>query len=94
MSGPAPSRTPASAVGAFEAKTHLSRLLEEVQGGAIVTITLRGIPVAKLVPADAEVRLHSRRDLDAWLERVRELRSKTRVGAETASALVRAGRRP
>ena len=40
-------------VGAFEAKTHLSALLEEVAGGETVVITKRGNPVARLVPVDA-----------------------------------------
>lgn len=38
-------------VGAYEAKTHLPRLLEEVAGGATITITRHGTPVALLVPA-------------------------------------------
>ncbi len=33
-----------------EAKTHLSRLLAEVEAGASVVITRRGKPVAKLEP--------------------------------------------
>jgi prevent-host-death family protein len=37
-------------VGVHEAKTHLSRLLEEVAAGAEVTITRRGEAVASLVP--------------------------------------------
>lgn len=37
-------------VGAFEAKTHLSRLLREVSGGKRILITQRGKPVAELVP--------------------------------------------
>ena len=37
-------------IGAFEAKTHLSELLAEVEAGASVTITRRGKPVARLVP--------------------------------------------
>jgi prevent-host-death family protein len=39
-------------VGAYEAKTHLPRLLEEVERGATVTITKHGREVAKLVPVD------------------------------------------
>lgn len=35
-------------VGAFEAKTHLSQLLDEVEKGAVVRITRRGKPVAVL----------------------------------------------
>jgi prevent-host-death family protein len=37
-------------VGVHEAKTHLSRLLEEVSAGAQVEITNRGQVVARLVP--------------------------------------------
>ena len=39
-------------IGAFEAKTHLSRLLDEVAAGETVLITKRGCPTAMLVPAD------------------------------------------
>jgi prevent-host-death family protein len=38
-------------VGAYEAKTHLPRLLEQVEGGQVVTITKHGRAVARLVPA-------------------------------------------
>ena len=38
-------------IGAFEAKTHLSSLLERVAQGESFTITRHGKPVAKLVPA-------------------------------------------
>lgn len=37
-------------VGAYEAKTHLSELLEKVEAGQEITITKHGAPVAKLVP--------------------------------------------
>lgn len=37
-------------VGAFEAKTHLSQLLEEVQQGEEVLITRHGKAVARLLP--------------------------------------------
>ena len=39
-------------VGAFEAKTHLSSLLEEVAGGAEILITRHGRPLARLVPVN------------------------------------------
>ena len=35
-------------VGAFDAKTHLSQLLDEVENGAVVKISRRGKPVAVL----------------------------------------------
>lgn len=38
-------------VGAFEAKTHLSELLELASRGEEILITRRGKPVARLVPA-------------------------------------------
>ena len=38
-------------VGAFEAKTHLSNLLERVAEGEEVIITKHGKPVARLVSA-------------------------------------------
>lgn len=39
-------------VGVHEAKTHLSRLLEDVESGVEVVITRRGRAVAKLTPAE------------------------------------------
>ncbi|MCK5007668.1 MAG: type II toxin-antitoxin system prevent-host-death family antitoxin [Spirochaetales bacterium] len=40
-------------VGAFEAKTHFSQLLNEVEGGAVVKISRRGKPIAVLKQDDA-----------------------------------------
>ncbi len=37
-------------IGSFEAKTHLSQLLERVAEGEEFTITKHGKPVARLVP--------------------------------------------
>jgi prevent-host-death family protein len=39
-------------VNIHEAKTHLSRLLEDVAAGAEVVIAKAGKPVARLVPVD------------------------------------------
>lgn len=41
-------------VNVYEAKTHLSRLLREVAGGADVVIARDGKPLARLVPFAAE----------------------------------------
>ena len=38
-------------VGAFEAKTHLAHLLDQVERGETITITRHGRPVAQLIPA-------------------------------------------
>lgn len=39
-------------VGAYEAKTHLSNLLDRVEHGESLIITRNGRPVARLVPAE------------------------------------------
>jgi prevent-host-death family protein len=39
-------------VGIFDAKTHLSSLVDEVEKGGEIVITRHGKPVAKLVRAD------------------------------------------
>ncbi len=38
-------------VGAYEAKTHLAELLDQVGAGESITITRHGVPVARLCPA-------------------------------------------
>ena len=43
-------------IGTFEAKTHLSALLDEVTRGVEIVITRRGVAVARLVPAGASRR--------------------------------------
>jgi prevent-host-death family protein len=43
-------------VGVYEAKTNLSRLLEEVEAGETITITRHDKPVARLVPIQSEKR--------------------------------------
>lgn len=42
-------------VGAFEAKTNLSKLLSRVRKGEEVVITHRGKPIARLVPANGGI---------------------------------------
>lgn len=37
-------------IGAFQAKTHFSALLEQVENGEQITITKHGHPVARLIP--------------------------------------------
>ena len=40
----------AQQIGAFEAKTHFSQILEKAEHGADFIITRRGKPVAKIIP--------------------------------------------
>jgi prevent-host-death family protein len=76
-------------VGAFEAKTKLSQLLELVRRGERVTITKHGIPVAVLVPPP-EVRRDQTADI---IRELAELRQRTKKGRETVRALRETGRR-
>lgn len=58
-------------VGAFEAKTHLSSLLDRVAEGEDVLITKHGKPVARLVKAKEVDRARARRAVEE-LKRLRE----------------------
>ena len=55
----------------FDAKTHLSQLLHEVEKGRTITITRRGKPVVRLIPATEE-NVVSIEDILAELSTVRE----------------------
>lgn len=76
-------------VGAFEAKTHLSELLDLVALGERITITRRGTAVAMLVPL-AEEAVLTPAEAAAGL---RELRMGVRLDGLDLRALVEEGRR-
>lgn len=59
-------------VGAFEAKTHLSALLEAAEAGESILITRRGKPVARLGPIGGE----NPADIQRSVARIRALRTK------------------
>ena len=44
-----------TSVGSFEAKTHLTQLLERVAKGERILITNRGRPVAMLIPPESVI---------------------------------------
>ena len=52
-------------IGAYEAKTHLSQLLERVARGERIVITKRGVPVAVLAPASSAKRVEPKRAIEA-----------------------------
>ncbi len=52
-------------IGTFDAKTHFSEIIEEVQKGKNYTITKRGKPVAKIIPFSDDN--HLRKDIIAQL---------------------------
>jgi len=55
-------------VGAYEAKTHLPRLLDEVQRGETIVITRHGVPVAELRPTAALSSAELAAKIEAWRE--------------------------
>jgi prevent-host-death family protein len=77
-------------VGAFEAKTHLSALLDRVAKGETITITRHGIPAAVLMPiAQTETKLsHSE-----IVEGMRSLRKRVKPGKMSVREMVNEGRR-
>jgi prevent-host-death family protein len=77
-------------VGSFEAKTHLSALLDRVARGEKFTITRHGIPAALLVPVvETEAGL-SHREI---VEGMRALRKRVKPHAMSVKAMIEEGRR-
>ena len=60
-------------VGAYQAKTHLPKLLERVRRGESVTITKHGRPVALLVPVAVDDEERAQRAADRIRSRRRRL---------------------
>lgn len=57
-------------IGAYEAKTHFSALLEKVEAGEEFTITKHGTPVARLVPVKKQLTPDERRKIiEDWKNR-------------------------
>jgi prevent-host-death family protein len=80
----------ANGIGAYEAKTHFSELLEKVESGEEITITRHGTPVAKLVPVKKELTTAERRAaIERWIERSKGLS----LGGLKIRDLINEGRR-
>ena len=75
-------------VGAYEAKTHLPQLLDEVSKGESITITRHGRPVARLVPVSGR-----RRSVRETIEAIEEFRKGHTLGDITIRELIEEGRR-
>jgi len=78
----------AKEVGLFDAKTHLSALVDRVGHGEEITITKRGAAVARLVPAEGG----RRPDPAAAAARIREVRRGLRLKGATIRGLIEEGR--
>lgn len=75
-------------VGSYEAKTHLSRLLDEVARGETIEITKHGRPVARLVPPPG----HERPDVDVAIAAIRAARIGVRLEGVSIRELIKEGR--
>lgn len=76
-------------VGAYEAKTHLSELLDRVENGERITITRHGVPVAELIPADDQRRADPKEVIAA----LRRFRRGRRLGEVSLKEMIEEGRR-
>jgi prevent-host-death family protein len=77
-------------IGAYEAKTHFSALLDKVEAGEEFTITKHGTPVARLVPIKKTTTQAERRKIiDDWINRP----DKPTLGGLKIRDLINEGRR-
>ena len=79
-----------ASIGAFEAKTHLSDLLDRVARGEKITITRHGVPAAVLVPVTETAPKLSHQEI---VEGMRALRKRVKPGKMSVREMVNEGRR-
>jgi prevent-host-death family protein len=79
-----------ASVGAFEAKTHLSDLLDRVARGEKITITRHGIPAALLIPVEESEAKLTHREI---VEGMRALRKRVKAGKMSVREMIKEGRR-
>ncbi|HEY7859506.1 MAG TPA: type II toxin-antitoxin system prevent-host-death family antitoxin [Candidatus Nanopelagicales bacterium] len=77
----------ASSIGAYDAKTHLPALLDQVERGDSVTITKYGRAVARLVP------VRSRSTAESVIAALRSARVGVRLDGDSVREMVEEGRR-
>ncbi len=75
-------------VGVYNAKTHLTSLLDEVEAGTTIEITRHGRPVARLVPLEPQ-----KRDVAATIAALAEFRKGKRLDGLSIRELIDEGRR-
>ncbi len=77
------------AVGAYEAKTHLSQLLDRVARGERIAILRHGVPVAILQPIDRA----KDRPAEEIVGQIKRFRSGRRLKGLSIRAMIEEGRR-
>lgn len=80
--------------GIFEAKTHLSSLVDEVEKGGEVVITRHGKPVAKLVRAEERLSPEAVAKRQKAIKELREIGQRLKINAthEQIKAWINEGR--
>ena len=79
-----------ASVGTFEAKTHLSDLLDRVARGERITITRHGVPAALLIPVEEKETKLTHREI---VEGMRALRKRVKPSKISVRDMVKEGRR-
>ena len=79
-----------AAIGAFDAKTHLSALLDRVARGERITITRHGVPAAMLVPVGDSGGKLTHEEIVAGL---RALRKRVKPDTMSVREMINEGRR-
>jgi prevent-host-death family protein len=80
-------------VGAYEAKTHLPKLLEQVAMGEAITITKHGVPVALLTPIPSQRPSRHKQALASVIADLRALKRETSLSGLSVRELIEEGRR-
>ena len=76
-------------IGAYDAKTHLPKLLERVSKGERITITKHGVPVAILQPFDPTKAI----DTGYIITELRRFREKNTLSGLSIRKMIEEGRR-
>ena len=66
----------AQRIGAFEAKTHFSQIIEKAEHGADFIVTRRGKPVAKIIPFEQKQEMTWEEALEGFRELRKHFRGK------------------
>jgi prevent-host-death family protein len=76
-------------VGSYEAKTKLSRLLENAAKGRRTTITKHGVPIAEVIPASGG----RKKTVKEIIAGIKELRKEVKPGKMSIKQMIEEGRR-
>lgn len=79
-----------SILGIHEARTHFAKLLTRVEQGEEITITRRGVPVARLIPIQQRTTPEQRREA---IEAMRRIAERNTLGGLRIKDLIAEGRR-